>query len=93
MTGTPAQDPEVFNVPAILERLRSMGSRGSPGDKSLTRLVMRLIRRQAARIEFLEADAMHADREHADRRRALATLEAAHADLSRRYDLLMQRSR
>jgi hypothetical protein len=88
-----------FNVARILKHVEGAAHELRGSERTLVKLVARLIRVQQqhirelqARVVFLERDAMAADRDHKERREAFAALLSQHEDLSRRYDLIMQRS-
>ncbi len=59
----------------------------------LIRVQKQRIQELKARVAFLERDALAAEQDHTDRRMELAILQTDYADLTRRYDLIMQRSR
>jgi uncharacterized protein YigA (DUF484 family) len=87
-----------FNITRILKHVEGAARELRGSERTLVELVARLIRVQQqrikemeARIVFLERDALAADRDHAGRREAFAALLSQHEDLSRRYDLIMQR--
>lgn len=100
MDNVISRDGEIFNIPSVLDRIAAREALGSVADQRFMRLIKRLVKVQQqridemkARIEFLERDALTADKEHAKRREAFAALLSQHEDLSRRYDLIVQRSK
>ncbi len=86
-------DAYEMSFETVLLRLEAKRQHGSKGDQRVNLAVRRVLKAQRARIEFLEHTALQMQKDHAARGEELAALERQHAELTRRYDLLMQRTR